>query len=370
MATDVDIRSYLKERVRANPGEALKVGLRLSARSFDTIGFAAFYELIMGLELPNHAHIWVKELFHAHSIDKGLVNEAFRGSTKTTIQNIFIAFLIGHMPHKGYLLIQVSDDIATDNTLMITDIIANNPEWKAVFGHVVPDRDVRWGAGGYEVKDTRYDYPAWRKLLGSSEGKGKDPTLIGLGYKSRAVIGKHPTGGLFVDDIHDENNTSSERELKGVIKRLTGTIFPTMVPGAFKMFTGTPWVEGDAIDYCKDTGEFICLQTPAEVDGEPVWPEKFPREELEKQKAFSGQREYARMFLLDLTKADEDGLKYYTYPHASVNTAQWPGAGGCDYASILAERRKDVKDREYFATLWGFLDTYNRNIVYDGDVEH
>jgi len=364
------MKAELLEKAQKNPEEALKLFMRGGAQKLDPRGYFDFYELIMGKPVPPHAKEWVEVLFEAQAINKGAIIEAFRGSTKTTIENIFIAFLMGHMPHKSYLLIQVGDDIAENNTAQIANIIDHHPEWKQVFPHVVPDRDQGWGAGGYEVKDTRYDYGEWRRLCNSSEGKGKDPGLIGLGYKSRAVIGKHPTGGLFVDDIHDENNTASQRELNGVIDRLTGTIFPTMVPGAFIGIVGTRWVEGDALEYCIETGEFLHVRTPVYKEGKvPVWPEKFDEEEIDKQRKLAGQREFARMYLLDLEAADEDGLIFYTYPHSEINTVQWPGAGGCDYASVMEEAQKQSKDRDYFAHLWGFKDPYGRIIVYDGIVE-
>lgn len=345
------------------------MGLVLMAKNDTPEGFAAFYELIMGLQLPPHAREWADTIYAAHEQDKGVVIEAFRGSTKTTTITIaFAAFRIGHQPHKSYLLIQVGDDIATDNTGQIADIIANNPGWKKVFPHVEPDREQGWGADGYDVKNTNIDYAEWRALCGSAEGKGKDPTFIGLGYKSRAIIGKHPTGGLFVDDIHDENNTSSDRELRGVIQRMTGTIFPTMVPGAWKVFIGTPWVEGDALDYCKGTGEFVCTQTPVIRNGHPLWPEKFNQAEIDKQRKLAGEREYARMFLLDLSIADVDGLKFFTYPHDRIDI-RWPSAGGCDYASVMQEKNVEQDGRSYFAHYWGFKDPYNRIVIFDGVVE-
>ena len=75
-----------------------------------------------------------------------------------------------------------------------------------VFPHVVPDRDLGWGAGGYEVKRTDIEYEEWR----AANAGRKDPTLIGVGYKSRAIIGKHPDGVLIVDDIHDTGLSSAQ----------------------------------------------------------------------------------------------------------------------------------------------------------------
>ena len=366
-ASDAELKAFIEREGRDT---VLATVLLRLAREDSPLGFAAFYELVTGMQLPKHAEEWVEGMYTAHEQGKGTVIEAFRGSTKTSTLIAFIAFRIGHYPHKSYLLIQVGDDSATKTTARVADIIANNPAWKAVFPDVVPDREQCWGAGGYEVKNTAYkDYGEWRKLCGSPEGKGRDPTFVGLGYVSRSLIGKHPTGGLFVDDIHDESNTSSERELNSLIKILTGTIFPTMVPGAWKLFIGTPWVEGDALDYIKGTGRFVSMKTPVEVNGVLTWPEKFNQDEVDERRDYSGQREFARMYLLDLSQADEDGLKFYTYPHEDIKAHAWPGAGGCDYASIMEERQKQSKDRSFFAHLWGFKDPYGRIVVYDGVVE-
>ena len=68
-------------------------------------------------------------MYEAREEGKGVVIEAFRGSTKTTTLTIaFTAFRIGKEPQKANLLIQVGDDTASDTTQQIADIIENNPE--------------------------------------------------------------------------------------------------------------------------------------------------------------------------------------------------------------------------------------------------
>ena len=49
-----------------------------------------------------------------------------------------------------------------------------------------PDPKQGWGSAGYEVMRSDMDYAAWRAECART--KGKDPTLLGLGYRSRAVI--------------------------------------------------------------------------------------------------------------------------------------------------------------------------------------
>lgn len=312
-------------------------------------GFRWFYEIIHDRLMPPHVWSWTQAIYESKKNNRGIVVEAFRGSTKTTAVTItFTAYQIGLHPERAYLLIQVGDDIATDNAAQIADIIANSQQWKDIFPHVEPDRDKGWGAGGYEVKRTDMEYSKWREM---NSGR-KDPTLVGVGYKSREIIGKHP-GMLVVDDIHDENNTSSEKELSTVRKILTDTIFPTMMKDTFTIFIGTPWVENDCLHYALATGEYDHVRTPVywyNEDGDMVlaWEAEFGGEVIERKKAFSGEIGFARMFLLDLEAAKGVNLKaewLHEYPSSEIG-ASWPVFFGIDYAST-ADKLKD-KDRDYF----------------------
>jgi predicted phage terminase large subunit-like protein len=333
--------------------------------------FAAFYKLVHGKPPPPRAmKEWIEPVYRAHAQKKGTVVKAFRGSTKTTTVTItFAAYRIGKEPHRANLLIQVGDDIAADNTAQIADIIANNPGWKTVFPGIIPDRERGWGAGGYEVKDDSISYPAWRE----KNAARKDPSLVGVGYKSREIIGKHPDGVLVIDDINDENNTSSERELSTVRTILTGTIFPTMTPDTWTVFIGTPWVENDVLSYVEATGEFVCISTPVyrEEDGERVlwWPEKFGWEEIERQRRLAGTLQFARMFLLDLSAARNRVFRYQSYPSPEIRY-NWPMVGGCDYASS-GDAKKNAEGRlDYFALAYAAKLPGGGAVVVDGVIDH
>lgn len=382
--------------------------LVLSAKTQDNpFGFADYYEIIHGKEMPEHDfYEWIvptywaagkvgaEEVIKIYSrapeykyiideikdqfldiglIPRGIVIEAFRGSTKTTTVTItFATFRIGHEPHKANLLIQVGDDIATDNTRQIADIIENNPGWKQVFPDVVPDRDMGWGASGYEVKLTHdrqtgeeLDYTAWRAL----NSKRKDPTLVGVSYKSSQIIGKHPDGLLVIDDIHDDKNTTSQRELNRVRQVLLGTIFPTMTPETWKIFIGTPWNEGDTLHYVSSTGEFLRVTTTARRNGKPVWPEKFPEKELLRIERLVGSREFARMYMCDLSYSKNRVFRYMTYPSSEIKF-NLPMVGGVDYAGTMDEYTNKAGRNDYFAMAYtAKLPGYGA-VVVDGILEH
>lgn len=331
-------------------------------------GFAQFYELIFERSLPRHARDeWVEPLYAAHAEGQGLVVEAFRGSSKTTTLSVaFTAFRLGQEPYNSVLLIQASDQAARSTAQQIADLIERHPGWQRTFPNIKPDRKISWSLKGYEVKHAGVEHEAWRAL--AARHKGKDPSLVGLGYGSRAIIGKHPTGLLVVDDIHDENNTRSQRELERVSNILQGTILPTPMPHTWQLFVGTPWTTNDVLAYLKSTGRFTSVATPiyrtvpsstSNLAGEmsdeivPTWPQKFPVAEITKARQLAGESEFARMYLLDLAAAEGVHLRrewLQEFPAADIHS-DWPVVMGVDYASS-ADKLKDGR-RDFFAVAVG-----------------
>lgn len=362
------------------------------AKQFDTPeAFAAYYELRHGHQpLPYIVKEFIIPIYEAKEENKGALIFAYRGSWKTTTITItFTEFRIGKDPERANLIIGVNDESAELCSAAIADGIENSDAFRMVFPQVVPDKEKGWGAEGYEVKRTDIDKAEWSRINSAR----KDPTLLAKGYKSGSVIGKHPDGVLAIDDIHDEGNTISERERRMVIKKVTGTIFPTIVQDenemrSWNVWVGTPWTEDDAYHYVRDTGEFRFTNTPLmrevtqDYDGAVEirhddylngWyvltsPDRFGPKAVIREYNKSGKREFARMYMLDLEQAQEDGLRYHSYPSEMIDYT-WPAGGGCDYASIMQEAQKDKDSRSYFAHLYGVLTPQNQIVVVDGVVE-
>jgi hypothetical protein len=329
-------------------------------------GFAAFFELLTDKKLTTFAMEWVTTMYYGRSINKYIAIEAFRGSAKTTVFCTFVAFRIGHNPTASNLIIQVGDDIAADNSGRVADIIANHPAWKLVFPNIIPDVRKGWGNQGYEVMDRSIDYGEWRRL----NSERKDPSLLGLGYKSRAIIGKRPTGILLVDDILDENNTSSDREMTRVDKILRDEIFPTLRIDSWVVFVFTPWKENDPVVTITDGEDWIHIKTPLLIpvsqknpgafnipQDDPTrwylsaWPELFPVPTIMTRRRLSGKTGFARMYMLDLSMVGGQMIIYQTYP-ANMIDPRWIMVGGVDYASISPSSKVSVHLRDYFCLVY------------------
>ena len=358
--------------------------------------FAAFYRYMTGVTMPNHARQWIDAIYEGKAIDMATLIFAFRGSWKTTTVSIlFTAYRMGKEPWKTNLILQNNDKAAQDTTLAIANIIQLDPKWKDVFPNVQPNKANGWGAQGYWIRD--YDMPEedWARLTAVS----RDPSLLGLGVGSGSVIGRHPTGVLLLDDIHDEANSISDTERSKVVKMLTDTIMPMIVPDGTKdegqqletwtLAVGTPWHEEDAYHYMRETGEFkFCftpLLYPSSENAEGAvyfehkkligwyrlgWADRCPSNVVESFYNLSGHRGFGRMYLLSLTASNELGMPFHSFPHDRI--PEGPIYGGLDYASIIEIRGKvmDPKNRSKFAFYWGVVGPEQTFIVMDGVVGH
>lgn len=325
--------------------------------------YAAFHQLVFDLPLSKHMIRVITKVINSWKTGKGTVVELFRGAAKTTDVTIgWTTFLIGHNPDKSFLLVQVGDDIARDNSNQIADIIKNNAGFSLVFPNIKPDEVKGWGSGGYDVKRSDMPYEEWRRL---NAGR-KDPTLVAVGYGSSAIIGKRPWY-LVLDDINDEKNTASERKLREVKKILKGTIFPAANTAEWLITIGTPWTEADALHYCLNTGIYEHIKIPVYTNEKPTWPEMYDEEAIEKERAKAGEIEFARMFLLDLEKTKGLVLKKEalepTFRNEDIKT-EWPAIIFIDYTST-ANPEKELSD--YFAlAVLQLIPDGRRAVVSDG----
>jgi hypothetical protein len=358
--------------------------------------FAAFYRYMTGGPLPKHCRKWIDTIYEGKATDKATLTFAFRGSWKTTtISILFVAYRMGKEPQKTNLILQNNDAKGQRTTLAIANIIERDPKWKDCFPNVVPDKGNGWGAQGYWIKDDSVSPEEWQRdtVIDS------DPSLLGLGISSGSVIGMHPTGVLDMDDIHDEKNTVSELERSKVVKVLTDTILPMIVPDGEKeegqqletwiLAVGTPWHEDDAYHYMQETGEFLFCFTPLLFPVDEVaegaiyfehkkligwyrlgWPERCPPKVVRLFYNLAGHRGFGRMYLLSLAASNELGIPFHSFPNEEI--PKGPIYGGVDYASVIEIRGKvmDAKNRDKFAFYWGVITPKQTLVIIDGIVGH
>jgi len=369
-----------------------------SLARFDTPqGFEGFYGAIHGNPMPRHCRAWVREMYDAHEKGIGFLLFAWRGSWKTTTMvQTFTAFRIGHEPHKTNMIVCANDLNAENITKAIAELIENNPMWKIMFPNVEPDKDRGWGAMGYWVKNINYSKEEWSQ----KQSKVIDPTFFGGGIGSSILIGKHPSGVLAFDDIHDEKNSFSQREREGIIRKVTEVLLPTTIKkkedgmlSTWLNVIGTPWDTDDAYHVLKNTGQFHFVNAPVMktsdgkngavyIDGvnrdgivfddivgwwDLAWKNRFPEQAIIRERA-TGKRSFYKMYMLDLLAAKSTRLKYYTYPHENVDP-RWAKYGGVDLATVITKKVVPDPGRDYFSMAYGTLTPLNQLVIYDGVFE-
>lgn len=389
------------------------------ARVFSLDGFRAFFEYMNGFTLHREGEKWAENIFLAISTTRKLLQEAFRGSGKTTVISKFLlAFYIGHHPEKTNMIVRVNTQKARETALEVATLIESDDRWKVVFPDVVPDKQRGWGAEtGYYLKriittdSGDEDYSKWLRIC-SDTARPSGPTFIGYGYDSGSNQGSRTNGMLLIDDIHDKNNTQSDKQLAEVKFYVKEVLLPIPVPGeGIEVWNFTPWLVNDAYAERKNTGMYIHSRSPVmqEVDAEMAmgedgelkygyifwdpawqleedlkigdahaypfankywelgWPERWDQVEIARKYKDIMTVAFARMYLLDLEATQ--GLKLraewlHRFPAEQIDPS-WSKIGGIDYASVV-DRLKN-KDRDYFAMAIGALLPGGGIVLIDGE---
>lgn len=338
-------------------------------------GYFAYYEGKYGFEPPHQVRKWVTEIYAAHERGMGYSINGYRGSWKSvSVSATFTEFRIGQNPEKTNLVICANDDSADKIVKNITQTIGFHPFWKKAFPHVVPHNEKGWSSEGYYVRDTNYSIEDWTER----QAKVIDPSLVGGGYTSTRINGKHPNGCLITDDLHGLNNSTSETERKFVVKFYTQELSKTMVRENDKLVTwpinvGVPWGKDDTHQVLGKSGGYVCSSVPVMtrakenegvyIDGKNTetgavyddivgwWtltnPDRFGVQSIIHDRGL-GKYDFWQMMMMDLSAASAGGIKYYVYPKGDIDT-KWPCVSGVDPSYTFRERREFERKSSAFA---------------------
>jgi hypothetical protein len=333
------------------------------ARENSVRGSLAFYAIVHNRKMPEHAIPWIEE-FHDNS---ELLLKAFRGGTKTTTMATELAHQMGIRPDGTVLMVRASDPASAETAELIANMIEHNPGWAAVFPGIVPDKEKGWSQNGYFVWDKNQDYGEWSRMVSVR----KDPSLAAMGYSSKALHGYHPSIAIWLDDLMDDENAYSAREMQRLKRIISGTILPMrLVNRPRVIISGVPWTMEDAISAAQATGMYHVIETWVyDKNGEPTWPEMFDKEAIEKERKsdLTGGIEFSRNFLGDLNAAKNRVFVFHNYPHDLISTS-WPFVGGADPAGVM-DPTKRTMDHSHFALAYLAKLPEGGAVVYDGVLE-
>ena len=98
--------------------------------------------------------------------------------------------------------------------------------------------------------------------------------------------------------------------------------------------------------------------------GESNWPDWWTMDRCKAKETSVGPVSWARNYLLDLKKASEIPLRYFTFSHAKIETG-WVAAAGVDYASQMAAT-SSRPGRSHYALAYGLIRPVGGVVIYDG----
>lgn len=298
--------------------------------------------------------------------------KAFRGGTKTTTIATEIAHQMGIHPELTTLMVRASDPAAAETAEIIANMIEHNPAWCAVFPNIKPDKQRGWSQAGYYICDTSQDYGEWSRKVSVR----KDPSLAAMGYGSKALHGYHPSLVIWLDDLMDDENAYSAREMQRLKRIISGTILPMrLVHHPKVVISGVPWTNEDAIAASEATGMYKMVETWVTSDGKwptkgtPTWPEMFDEAAIEKEfkSDLTGGVEFQRNFLGNLNAAQNRVFTFHNYPSEKIST-NWRMVGGNDPAGVM-DPTKRTMDHSHFALAYVAIPPEGGAVVYDGVLE-
>jgi hypothetical protein len=374
-----------------------KTVLAQRAKEFSPDGFLAHYELITGTPAPKRVKRWIHKTFLAHDEGNGFVLRAYRGSWKTVTFGVaFMSYVISHFPVLTNVVVSANDDSAEKITKAVSAIIEFHPEWKRAYPNIVPDKDRGWSVEGYFVKDSSVDYAQWA----AKRAQVIDPSLVGGGIESTRINGKHPSGVLYCDDVHDLHNSTSDKERRMVVKMMTSVVLKTAIRENGKLKTwvfgvGVPWSDDDALQVMADSGQYEFETLPAmekSIEGAPGavyidgrnrvtgvvyedivgwWvledPQRFGVEAIISERSL-GRFEFHQMIMMNLKAAKTGGLKFHLYHHENIDPT-WIVSAGCDFATLGEDGKTVDPGRDMFSISYGAKTPYNQLVVTDGILE-
>lgn len=202
-------------------------------------------------------------------------------TSKTELVVNFIAQNLGKNPKGNYLYITASDDLRSETSVKIRDIITS-PEYKSMYG--------------VELKKDQNAKNLWRTEQG---GGLKTATIFGqiTGFGAGQMIEHNQDleeylrdfeGCIILDDI---NKIADAEALTANNTKTNNTIFNTIF--SRKNSKDTPIINiqqragiedatASLLDYYKDDEKVCNLVIPIVKDGIPMWEWKFPIKEIEK----------------------------------------------------------------------------------------
>lgn len=199
----------------------------------------------------------------------------FRGSAKTTIVRIYLAFLISYGIARTILVVGKSESAAARTLEWLMRAVSFNTLWSQSFGITAGDK---WNSTEIEVRNEQL-------------GVSTRVLAMGIGGSTRGVnVDDYRPDIIVVDDPCDEENTASKEQREKINEAFFGALQNSLAPTSeapmSKMvLMQTVLNSDDLVSLTSRDPQWTCRQisiyTPT---GDSAWPARWTRAELDQMK--------------------------------------------------------------------------------------
>lgn len=204
------------------------------------------------------------------------------GKTSTIV--CLIVFILGHNPNLRIKYVTGSDNLATDVVGQVKKNIENNKRLMEVFPNLKSRQGGTWTGHELEIERT-----------GLADLGIKDATLQAFGITASATGGRADI--IIFDDMIGSREAIQEPGRLEKIEKLFWTDWMN-IGGNCHVVIGTPWTPTDIHMQLLNDPTWLSWRKPAIIDGQPLWPERWPIEKLAERKAKIKEVAFDLQFML------------------------------------------------------------------------
>lgn len=227
----------------------------------------------------------------------------FRGGAKTTLCRVIAARRISYGTSHNILYLGKSQDHAIRSVGWIRNAVEANKRWTRHFGLT---KGSAWTNEHIMIRHTVEDYEVSVLAVGID---GSVRGINELDFRPDFII---------ADDIVDENNSVTMEARKTVNDRFFGAIYNTLAPNteapnATLALLQTPIAQGDLADVTQRDSNFTSFRFGCfNEEGESRWEERYPTEDLLKEKQGAIDRNMLSVFMREMeVKIVGDESRYF-----------------------------------------------------------
>jgi predicted phage terminase large subunit-like protein len=193
---------------------------------------------------------------------------------------IRVLWELGRNPGLRIRIVCATEALAIERGRFIRNAISFNRRLKLVFPHLRPG--LPWEALRFTIR---------------RPGQVLDPSVVSIG------VGGATTGAradlLICDDIVDVRSIRGRADRERVVTYFHENLVNLLEPDGRLWCIFTPWHSEDLNAHLKRNPAFALFRRPVGDKLEPVWPEKWPREALERRRLEIGSVAFARAYRLE-----------------------------------------------------------------------